>query len=435
VRRPPPMKISMRLARLLIPAAVLACVFAASADARSRGPCIASQARPLCYHWQGKVTFVADGDTLDVDVYGDGRGPFRVRVTGINATEMTHYSRDPSLREGSCHALEATARLEDFAPIGKRVRLSAQDPASRSGTRKRRAVAVWRNGKWTDVGQILIDEGHALFLASPQEWAHNRAYSRGAQAAAARRANLWDTDSCPGNRQDASFRIWVNWDADGSDSPRYRGEWAKIKNVGTSDVSIGGWWFRDSHHRERTFPSGAVIPAGRSIKVIVGRRPSWDSDHQTRFYWPQAHSVFDNVGSRGLGDGGYLFDRLGNLRSWMMYPCRRSCGDFLKGKITVRAHPKRPEQVYVRNISGVSVNLEGYVVENYPYVYSAPAGTVLHPDEVLRLIVKGSPRSDTRLVRYWGKSRYILNDGGDRVLVRTQTAIRIHCHAWGGRRC
>ena len=28
---------------------------------------------PLCTFWTGKVTFVADGDTIDVDIAGDGR--------------------------------------------------------------------------------------------------------------------------------------------------------------------------------------------------------------------------------------------------------------------------------------------------------------------------------------------------------------------------
>jgi endonuclease YncB( thermonuclease family) len=426
------MKVSMRLVWLLVPAAMLACVFTASADARSRGPCIPGQARPICYHWKGVVTHVADGDTFDVRVRGAGQ--FRVRVASINAMELTHYSTDPSQRRGECHAVTATNRLENLIG-GRRVRLSAQDPASSSGNRKRRSVAIWMGGKWTDVGQILINEGHAFFLAGSSEWAHNRHYSRGAQVAARNGANLWDTDYCGSGPEDgARLRMWVNWDADGSDSPRKRGEWARIKNVGSSDVSIGGWWFRDSSLRRYRFPAGAVIPAGRSIRVIVGRRPSWDSDRQTRFYWPQSSSVFENVSSRGLGDGGYLFDSQGDLRLWMMYPCRISCGDFLKGKVTVRAHPRAPEKVYVRNVSGVDVNLEGYVVENDPYIWNGPAGTVLHPGEVLTLIVWKS-RPDSRLLRYWGKGKYILNDGGDRVLVRTQRNIRIHCHAWGGWRC
>ncbi len=384
------------------------------------------------------MTFVADGDTLDVNVFGDGKSkPIRVRTTGINAMEQTRYSRNPDQRRGFCHSLEATARLEQLINRSNdRVRLSAQHPSSHSGHRKRRSVAVRIGGEWVDTGQILIDEGHALHLANHREWAHNANYSRGAQRAAASDLRLWDDDYCgSGPDQGAQLKMWVNWDADGSDRPRYNGEWAKVKNFGSSDVSVAGWWFRDSHTRLLKLPRGAVIPAGRSLTVFIGPRPAGDNNRQTHFYWREGSAVFDNAGSRGVGDGGYLFDRQGDLRVWMMYPCRVSCGDSLKGRISVNAHPRTPEKVFLKNTSGASVDLEGYVVDNYPYVYSLGANTVLAAGERLRLNVKGSSRYDTRLVRHWGKPTYILNDGGDRVALRTQSNILIDCYSWGGKRC
>lgn len=434
------MNLSMRLVRLLFAFVVLACVFSAGAEAASRGPCTTAKPRPVCYHWKANVTSVSDGDTIKVDLIGDGSSIVRkVRLTGINAMELSVYARNPDKREGDCHGLEATARLEELIDQANgRVRLSAQDPASKSGIRLRRMVSVWSGGTWVDVAEILVAEGHALFHSNGVEWARNAAYSRKAQIAARTGLNLWDTDYCGyGPEPDAQLTMWVNWDADGTDGRKnLNGEWARIKNRGSSAVDIGRWWFRDSHLRDYKFPSGTTIPAHGSITVFMGRRPNSDSNRTSHFYWGERTSVFENVdGRRGVGDGGYLFDRQGDARVWMMYPCRVACSDPLQGQITVNAQPKAPEKVFVRNVGDAPANLEGYVVDNYPYNYSFPAGSLLLPGETLRLIVKGSARNNTRLVRYWGKTRYILNDPGDRVALRTQTNIRIDCHAWGGKRC
>ena len=432
-----------KMTRLLAPlatalvAGALALGGASSADAASRGPCITGAKRPLCYFSKGKVTFVADGDTLDVDVYGDGTSrPIRVRMIGVNATELSVYSRDPRRRRGECHAVEATARLAQLVRGSRRlVRLSSQDRVSKAGHRYRRSVAVRLGGRWRDVGQILINEGHVLWLAGRAEWAHNRRYSRGTQRAKAAGLRLWNPRYCGADSTDAiPLRMWVNWDADGTERENLNGEWVRIKNQGSSDLSLGGWWVRDSFDRYR-FPAGAVLPAGGAVTLYVGRRPAWDSNTSTHFYWGRSRPMFDNPGRRGMGDGGYLFDRQGDLRASMLYPCRYRCGDPLRGAVEVSARPSAPEEVYVRNVSASPVDLEGYVVENPPYVYSFGPGTAFGPSERLRLVVSGRPANDTALVRYWGKEKYILNDSGDVVRLRTQTNITIDCYAWGSASC
>jgi endonuclease YncB( thermonuclease family) len=429
--------------RFLLPVvflAVLGVVFASGAGA-ARGPCVAGEKRPLCYHWPARVVTVHDGDTVTVNVLRDGRrGLRKVRLTGINAMEQTRYSSNPDLRRGHCHSLAATARLESLIRlgVGRRVRLSAQRPSSHSGPRLRRAVAVRTNGRWLDVGQVLINEGHVQFNPNPIEWAHNRFYSRGAQLAARAGRNLWDPGHCgTGPGQGVPLRMWVNWDSDRNAGRRsVDGEWVKIKNRGSRELSLGGWRFRDSLPRTFRFPSGAVVRAGQTVTLFMGRRPAWDGNRSTRFYWGQRDAVFQNVERRrSLGDGGYLFDPQGDLRVWMMYPCRVSCRDSLRGKVQLRARARTPEKVFLKNVSSGAVNLEGYVVDNVPYNYSFPARTVFQPGEILRLVVKGSPQRNARLVRYWGKRKYILNDRGDRVSLRTQTNIRIDCYSWGRMRC
>src|SRR5215208_6254057 len=109
----------------------------ATADAAKTRRCLTHGSEPQCYVWTGKVTFVADGDTVYVDIDRDGtRRRFPVRITGINAMEQTVYTSRASQRRGECHALEATARLDQLLKGSRyKVRLLAQDPASRSGRR------------------------------------------------------------------------------------------------------------------------------------------------------------------------------------------------------------------------------------------------------------------------------------------------------------
>src|SRR5918992_565363 len=222
------MNLAMRLMRLLFGVAALACVFTAGADA-ARGPCIPGKAKPVCYHWTADVHSVGDGDTIKVNIDGDGSSTLkRVRLTGINAAELDVYSHTPENRRGDCHGVEATNRLEQLIQAaGNRVRLSAQNPSSRSGPRLRRMVSVGSNGQWVDLAQILVDEGHVLFHPNGTEWARNASYSKGAQQAALRGQNYWDTSYCgDGPDEDAQLVMWVNWDADGADGThRVNGEW------------------------------------------------------------------------------------------------------------------------------------------------------------------------------------------------------------------
>ncbi|MGH2800552.1 MAG: lamin tail domain-containing protein, partial [Thermoleophilaceae bacterium] len=145
---------------------------------------------------------------------------------------------------------------------------------------------------------------------------------------------------------------------------------------------------------------------------------------------------FENVDRpKGVGDGGYLFDRDGDLRSWTVYPCRYRCSDPLRGNVALTVQSSTPEAVEIGNGSSEQIDLEGYVVENDPWIYNFGPDTIVGPGETLRLLVQGAGRDDTRLVKHWGKSRSILNDGGDRVVLRTASNIRIACDAWASASC
>jgi endonuclease YncB( thermonuclease family) len=277
-------------------------------------PATADAARAPMHQWTGRVTFIADGDTIDVDVDGDGTHAARpIRITGINAPELTRYSKYPSRRRGECHGVAAAARLESLIRRAHgRVRLSAQDPASRSGHRLRRAVAVRSGRGWLDAGGVLVGEGYALWLPNATEWAFNDDYRRLSLQAEARGLRLWDPQGCaPVPAPDARLSMQVNWDADGNDFQNVDGEWMRVRNDSPAPVALDGWWVRDSALRRFTFPRGTVVGAGRSVTVYVGRGRDGASD----FYWGLASPAFENA-----GDGGYLFDRRGNLRAADIYP-------------------------------------------------------------------------------------------------------------------
>ena len=232
-------------------------------------PCTAGG--PTCHVQTGKATFVADGDTIDVRI--DGAGKRRVRLTGIQAMEQTRYSKKASRRRGSCHALAATARLQQLLRQGgNRVRLEDQSDASVSRGRLRRHVSAWIGGQWVDVEAILLAEGHVLWLPNKVEWAWNRQYSLLARQAAAAGLRLWDPAGCGARTASpgAALSMELNYDAPGNDFENVNGEWARITNHSGAPVDLSRWTFRDSALRWFTFPAGASIPAGGSVTLHMG---------------------------------------------------------------------------------------------------------------------------------------------------------------------
>jgi endonuclease YncB( thermonuclease family) len=327
----------MRLWKKALLAAVPALAIAAAAPpamAEWAGPCVPAAVAPPgttipnCHFWRGKLKFVDDGDTIDVRLPTSTgkRKTVRVRITGIQAMEQSVYTSNPRKRRGECHALPATARLEQLLKAGRgTVRLAAQDPQSASGGRLRRSVAVKVKGVWQDVGRTLIAEGHVLWLPSSVEYAWNTTYETLAQQAALTGLNLWDADSCGAGPSEISpLHVTVHPNAKGSDFQNLNGERVKIENLDTVlPVPLAGWWLRDSTLRRFAFPSWVVIPPGGSITVRVGD----GEDTDTTLYWGLDDPIFENPrkDGRGMGDGAYLFDPQGDLRAWAMYPCYLNC--------------------------------------------------------------------------------------------------------------
>jgi endonuclease YncB( thermonuclease family) len=421
---------------------VLLCLLAAAAALvpavaeAKRGACVIGQRGPGCDVWTGKVKSVNDGDTMDVDVDGDGTTRSRrIRFAGVQAMEQTAYSSRN--REGDCHAVEATERLEQLVRRSRwRVRLAAEDPQTMSRGRFVRTVAVRSGGRWRDVGTILLREGLALWWGGWAESSPNASYSVLVQQAIAAQRGLFDPDACGVGPNAASpLQLLVNWDADGDDTANPSGEWVKVRNHDpVNAVPLGGWYLRDSGLRRYTFPAGAVIPPGGEIMLDVGR----DGDDISTFRWNLRAPVFENAthDEDAMGDGAYLFDPLGNVRATMVYPCRFQCFDPLQGAVGISAQPTgRRESVTLTNLSAGPVDLDGHVLKSAPQSYHFGPGSLLPPGGSMRVQVVGDTGEDEALDKRWGFAKPILRDAGDKAALLSYTDITIACTAWGDQSC
>ena len=268
----------------------------------------------MMFGGEGPHGDVGDGDTLTVNYEGKSE---RVRVTGIQAMEMTRYSSYPDRRRGECHSVAAANRLESLVKQARgRVRIGSQDPNARTGHRIRRSLAVWIDGRWQDAGRKLVAEGHALWLPNGGEYAWNDTLSTLSQQAGAAGRRIWDRDFCgAGPGAPAQVRMSLRYNAEGYDNENVNGEYAVLRNTGTRPLPIGGWYFRDSALRRYHFAGTRVAP-GKSVTLHVGKA----NRTSTLFFWGYDKPLFENS-----GDGGYLFDPQGDLRAWVVYPCRFAC--------------------------------------------------------------------------------------------------------------
>jgi micrococcal nuclease len=307
------------LRRLLFPILIGALFALLPAAARAQtGTCGTAS----CHFLTGKVTFLDDGDTIDVNIDGDGtRKAKRIRITGIQAMEMSRYSKYRRRRRGACHAVRAANDLENLLRRGHgRVRLAAVNDSSYSRHRPRRHVDVRIRGRWVDVGAEMLKASDVLWDPNLVEYAWNDQYHALEAAAAAGGQKLWNPNSCGKPQPAAGVPIGfeINWDAPHNDFDNVNGEWAKITNNSPSaNLPIGHWWFRDAALRRYTFPSGAVIGPGQTATLFMGKGQNGGGN----FYWGLSAPVFENVTGppKNMGDGGYLFDSRGNLRAFSIY--------------------------------------------------------------------------------------------------------------------
>jgi endonuclease YncB( thermonuclease family) len=385
------------------------------------------------YAWSGRAVLVADGDTIKVDVYGDGTtAPVTIRNNGLDAMET-----------GTCKAAAATAALRRLVPAGSKIRLEANNAKAIApdGAGTRRPLRVIYNSAGVDVQKALLEQGLGLWFPFSQDPMNQRLYAEAAQRAAAAGVGLYDqTRPCrTGPYQSADLEVWISWDADGDDRYNVNGEWIKVKNNGASVVYVGGWWLRTSAHPRFTFPAGTAIQPGGVVTLHVGK----GARTATRFYWGHSAPLFPNTGlAPVLGNGAYLFDPDGDLRAWSVYPCVHACASPLAGQVRVTAvwdppgdESKDPnlESVRVTNVSSGPADLSHQVLQVGGSTYEIAEGTVLGQGD--QLVVRIGKGTRSTASQFWGRTTPLLVNAGGTALLRTPENTVISCAAWGSGRC
>ena len=419
--------------------ALAATAVAAAPAHADRGPCIPGTKKPTCVIWTGTVGAVDDGDTIMVDIAGDGTSrEKKIRLTGIQAMELSVYGRKRG-REGECHGVAAAERLEGIIRKGRsKVRIAARSASSTTGARGRlrRAVTVRHGGTRVDPAKQLIEEGLGLWFPHAVEWPWNESYSRLAERARLKGIGIWNPNAC-GPAPSAAIappRMKVKWDGGGIDGRDPNGEWARITNTDPSrTLLLGGWWFRDSHLRRYTFPRNAAIPPGESIRVHPGN----GANDENTFHWGLGETIFENASRdrKQMGDGGYLFDSKGNLRAAVQYPCRVRCPEPLADKVQVVARPKGNESVVIKNTSNDVVRLWEYEIESRPWFYEFDRDAVLEPGQEFTLWIERLEGEEGPRNRNWNFDKPLLADRKDVVTLRNPMGAPVRCDAWGGMSC
>ena len=412
-----------------------ALILPASAAQAKSGPCLPDYPHDAqCHVWTGKVRWVDDGDTLDADIRGDGHGRLRVRLIGVQAMELSSYKA--AHRVGDCHAIDATNRLEGLVKRSKgMIRVSSYYPESRAKGRRLRSIAVRIRGRWRDVGRILVAEGLGLWWPGHDEDASNNRYIVLAQKAAAAGRGIYSPNACGyGPSEGHPLGLTVQWDADGNDRDNLDGEYVKVRNYDPVNwLPLDGWWIRDSGLTRFTFPAGSAVPPNGSVILHVGEGENGGGE----FYWNRLAPVFGNPSrdNPAEGDGAYLFDPQGDLRAWMIYPCRVGCTNPAQGQLALGMQPRKDEYVSITNTGGSTFDLEPYVLKSPPFSYTFPAGTLLGPGQTMRVHTGGDPADDTATERYWGMTGPILDNGGEIATPSTYNDIQLACTAFGSKSC
>lgn len=389
----------------------------------------------------GRVTAVADGDTIWVNLAGDGtKRPVRVRLAGIQATETRHSNLNNS--RNWCHGVQAAKALRKLVQ-NRRVQLRGVRADSRSLGRPLRYVFVRSGGRWVDVQRILLQQGHVMSLTLENENTNDAAYGLLAQRAATTGRGLWNTTTCgAGPQQSVPLRTWVHWDAEGNDGQNPNGEYVVVENrSATETLNLGGWMVRDTSQAWYRFPSSARIAPNSFVRLFVGR----GTDSAQAFHWNLGKPLFSNPSDApGTTEFAVLMDPRGDFRSWATYPCRITCADPLLGKVRVTGvladvpgddnRFVNGEWARLTNTSPSAVRLSGYYVAFGPYLtYTFSPTRVLGAGETLTVRMgRGEATADTV---YLGSDRSRLSNTGGTAELRSWGGKRLSCLAWGASRC
>lgn len=374
---------------------------------------------------RGRVTRVLDGDTVDVDLDGDGAADEQVRLVGLDTPEKNQCGYSVAQRklkrlvEGRVVTL-VTDNSEAFATQGRILR----------------RVVVKRDGKRIDATAWMLRRGLGLWKPYPEEPSAMPRYRFLTSVAAEDGRNLFAGDWCSaGPAAGVRLRLDLQWKADTN-----RGEHIRITNLGPGEVDLSDWMIRSGRVRKYRVPKGGAIAEGRTLTIHVG---SGTNGHYHR-YLGSGRSLFPDIDvldplAGYPGEGAYLLDPGGDVRAHQLYPCVHACAHAANGKIKITEVNYDPpgndkdklneEWFEVTNVSDRTVHVGRLVLDAHPYTVELPPHKRLAPNE--RIIVRSGSGKSTSSEYFLNSSYPVLNNGGETVMVRTYPGVIIDEYSWG----
>lgn len=245
------------------------------------GKCFTQQVSPIESTRFATVTYVIDGDTIEVD------GEERIRYLGINTPES-----------GRPYFTEATNENKKLVE-GKEIKLELD--AQTKDKYGRTLAYVWVGE--TMVNLELVCRGYANVYTFPPNVKYKDLFLEAESEAREAQRGLW----APGPDTKARIKIVnINADAPGNDNENKNGEWVEIKNQGENSVNMTNWTLKDEANHIYTFVD-FTLALDKSVFIYSG----CDIDTQEKLYWqcPEGeYAIWNNT-----GDTAFLRDASGNL--------------------------------------------------------------------------------------------------------------------------
>ena len=238
----------------------------------------------------GRLVYVFDGDSMEVDVDGSVE---EVRLIGINAPEGNECFGDEAR-----DALVSLTADRDLVLV-----MDSGDDIDQYG-RLLRYVYVDNES----VNTRMLADGGAITLQGDHRY--NDEFVEIGNLAAEAMLGMWAPDACGPVSPYGATITNVEYDPPGPDDERLNDEYVTITNDGSKPSNLAGWTLRDESSRNRYSFEGFTLKPGEAVTVRTG----CGEDHSDAVFWCSDRSVWSNG-----GDTVILQDRHGNVADRWTY--------------------------------------------------------------------------------------------------------------------
>lgn len=265
-------------------------VMCAAACSPSSNPQSADGPAPVPDGTRATVTYVFDGDSIEVEINGRKE---EIRLIGVNAPEG-----DECFGERARGALIAYLDGRDAALV------DGSDSDKDQYGRLLRYVYV---GGENINGRLLAD-GNAAALQGDHRY--NEAFIEIGNLAADAGHGMWAADACGPPPPPGMSIVEVQYNPPGPDNEHLNDEYITIANDGQAIIALTGWTLRDESSQNRFVFGAASLAPGRSLTVKTG----CGTDQPDTLHWCADRSVWSNT-----GDTVMLQDEYGNIANRWTY--------------------------------------------------------------------------------------------------------------------